>query len=185
MRSIGARRLGRPRRGGEAMKKMMTLSMTALVLGGTMAVSADAAPRTFLRTLEGTWRMQVTTRDCTSGAPLLSFRAYLTFARGGALTGTTSAPIFRPGQRSSDYGVWQRTGWRQYMTASEAFILFDSPASPPAPALTRGWQRISQEIEIDAADPDLLHSDATVEFRDMAGNLLATGCATAQGNRFQ
>jgi hypothetical protein len=129
--------------------------------------------------------MEVTTRNCDTGLPLLSFRAYLTFARGGTLTGTTAAPLFRPGQRTPDHGVWRRTGGHSYRAASEAFILLDSPASPPAPALTRGWQWIGQEITIDHLDPDRLESDARIEFHDMAGNALSTGCATAVGRRFE
>lgn len=157
-----------------------------LMLGlGQAAPVAGGETRPGSRTLEGTWRMEVTTRNCETGAPLLSFRAYLTFARGGTMTGTTASPAFRPGQRTSDHGVWRRTGWRTYRTASEAFILFDSPASPPAPPFTRGWQWIGQEITIDDQDPDLLHSDAATEFYDMAGSELSTGCATAVGRRFE
>jgi len=137
------------------------------------------------RTLEGTWRMEVTTKSCTSGAPLLTFRAYLTFARGGTMTGTTASPAFKPGQRTSDHGVWRRTGAHTYDAASEAFILFDSPASPPAPPLLRGWQWIGQQIAIDPHDHDRLDSDARTEFHDMAGNVLSSGCATAVGRRFE
>jgi hypothetical protein len=46
------------------------------------------------------------TQDCESGAPLLTFPALLSFARGGTLTGTTASRAFQPGQRSSDHGVW-------------------------------------------------------------------------------
>ena len=158
----------------------------ALVMGLAQASSAaenemDRASKT----LEGTWRMEVTTRNCTTGVPLLSFRAYLTFGRGGTMTGTTSAPLYKPGQRTGDHGVWRRTGGHTYETASEAFILFDSPASPPAPPLTRGWQWIGQQITIDHHDADLLESDARTEFYDMAGNQLSSGCATAIGRRFE
>ena len=169
------------------MKKPMTraawgmAAALALGLGSAPARAHERSPRT----LDGTWRMDVTTRSCATGVPLLSFRAYLTFARGGTMTGTTSAPLFKPGQRTSDHGVWRRTGGHNYETASEAFILFDSPASPPAPALTRGWQRIEQQITIDEHDGDLLQSDARVEFYDMAGSQLFTGCATAVGRRFE
>ena len=162
------------------MKKMAVLFLS---LGLATSASADNDPSS--NGLEGTWRMEVTTRNCDTGAPLLSFRAYLTFARGGTMTGTTASPAFRPGQRTSDHGVWRRSGANLYKTASEAFILFDSPASPPLPPLTRGWQWIGQEITIDPHDPDVLESDARTEFYDMAGTELSSGCATAVGHRFQ
>jgi hypothetical protein len=161
---------------------MKKLAALAIVLG--LAASANAENDRTSNGLEGTWRMEVTTRNCVTGASLLTFRAYLTFAHGGTMTGTTSSPAFKPGQRTSDHGVWRRTGGHMYETSSEAFILFDSPASPPAPPLTRGWQWIGQEITIDPHDPDVLESDARVEFYDMAGNELASGCATAVGHRF-
>jgi hypothetical protein len=105
----------------------------------------------------------------------------LTFAEGGTLTGTTSAPLFKPGQRSPDHGVWKQTGRRQFRAVSEAFILFDSP--PPPLPLKRGVQRISQDIEMD--DDDRFTSDAAVEFRDADGNVVANLCATAWGTRFE
>jgi hypothetical protein len=165
------------------MKNLMTWAAWGVVVALGVGPSPARADER-LRTLEGTWRMEVTSRSCASGAPLLSFRAYLTFARGGTMTGTTSAPLFRPGQRTSDQGVWRRTGGNDYEAASEAFILFDSPASPPAPALTRGWQRIAQQITLDD-DADLMESNARVEFYDMAGIQLFTLCATAVGRRFE
>lgn len=161
---------------------MKSLMAIAVSLGLAASASADSGHST--AALEGTWRMEVTTRNCATGAPLLAFRSYLTFARGGALTGTTSSPAFKPGQRTSDHGVWRKTGGHMYEAASEAFILFDSPASPPAPPLTRGWQWIGQQITIDPHDPDVLNSDARTEFYDMSGNELASGCATAVGHRF-
>ena len=162
------------------MKKMAVLFLS---LG--LAASASADNDRPSRGLEGTWRMEVTTRNCATGAPLTSFRAYLTFARGGTMTGTTASPAFRPGQRTSDHGVWRRTGAHMYQTASEAFILFDSPASPPLPPFTRGWQWIGQDITIDPHDPDVLQSAARTEFHDMAGTELSSGCATAVGRRFR
>jgi hypothetical protein len=159
--------------------------MAALVLSMGLAASASASEGRSGRGQEGTWRMEVTTRDCSTGAPLLSFRASLTFARGGTMTGTTASPAFRPGQRTPDHGVWRRTGRNLYEAASEAFILFDSPATPPVPPVTRGWQWIGQEITIDPHDPDVLQSDARTEFYDMAGNELSSGCATAVGRRFE
>ena len=162
---------------------MKKLAVLFLSLG--LGASASADNKRSFQGLEGTWRMEVTTLNCATGAPLLSFRAYLTFARGGTMTGTTASPAFRPGQRTSDHGVWRRTGAHTYKTASEAFILFDSPASPPVPPLTRGWHWLGQEITIDPHDPDVLQSDARAEFYDMAGTELASGCATAVGHRFR
>jgi hypothetical protein len=125
--------------------------------------------------------------DCTTGAARPPFHSLLTFGSDGTLTGTTNNATFKPGQRTSDYGVWYRTQGTTFHAASEAFILFSSAASaaPPAPAFARGVQRITQDIDIDPRSPDVFTSQASVEFFDDAGNTVMTGCATATGARFQ
>lgn len=125
--------------------------------------------------LGGTWRVQVTLRNCQTGAELRTFPALLTFAQGGTLTGSTTA--FPPALRGSDYGVWNHTGGRNYGAVTEAFIF--SPAG--------AWvstQRISQAIHLDRSG-DSFTSDAAVEFFDTLGNPTTTGCATAVASRME
>jgi hypothetical protein len=151
--------------------------MLVLGLGWTAMADSDDSDG---NQLAGTWRVSVTTRDCTTGAPGLSFPALLTFARGGTMTGTTASRAFAPGQRSSDHGIWTSTEDGGYRAVSEAFILADS-ANPPFP-LHRGVQRITQAIEVDR---DVFSSNAAVKFFDVDGNVLVTGCATAVGRRME
>jgi hypothetical protein len=164
-----------------AIRRAALLAAAAVLATSAGSRLAAADGRSDAR-LEGTWRVTVTTEDCASGTPLLTFKALLSFAKGGTLSGTTSSPAFRPGQRTSDYGVWRTTGHDTYRAVSEAFILFDSPAAPPVPGLTRGVQRLNQTIEVDG---DSFTSDATVKFFDLGGNLLVSGCATAAGQRMK
>lgn len=158
--------------------------MAMVVLGPGSMASAESergwagAPR-----LPGTWRVQVTTHDCTTGATLLGFPAMLTFVSDGTMTGTTAARLFQPGQRTPDHGVWRATGRRSYRAVTEAFILFDSPAAPPAPGLKAGVQRITQDI--DMVGHDEFSSDANVEFFDLAGNVVLHLCATAYAERME
>lgn len=152
----------------------------ALVVAGSLATTPVVGAESS-RSLEGTWRVQVTLKDCTTGAPRPPFWSLLTFARGGTLTETTNNPAFQPGQRSSGHGTWRRKG-HGYEAATEAFIQFSSAPPPPAPSFQRGLQRISQAIEIQD-DPDVFTSVASVLFFDAVGNPLATGCATAVGYR--
>ena len=70
--------------------------------------------------LEGTWRVQVTIRDCASGAALRTFPAFLTFAQGGTLTETTTG--FPPALRTPGHGVWEHLGGHTYRAVSEAFL---------------------------------------------------------------
>lgn len=155
-----------------------------LMLGPGSKVAADSErTETGSPQLPGTWRVQVTSHDCTTGAALLTFPAMLTFVKGGTLTATTAARLFQAGQRSPDHGVWKATEGGRYRAVSEAFILFDSPAVPPAPALHAGIQRITQEIEMDGHDE--FTSTANVEFFNLAGNVVLHLCATAYAERME
>jgi len=127
------------------------------------------------RKLEGTWRVQVTLRNCQTGTALRTFPAFLTFAQGGTLTETTTA--FSSAMRSPGHGFWNHTRGRSFTAASDAFLF--SPAG-----LWTGTQRIKQSIEI-GSDPDHLESTASVEIFDTFSNLTATGCATATATRME
>jgi len=158
------------------------LALAAAAAGSPRLHAANTSP-----TLTGSWRVTVMLVDCTTGAARPPFHSLLTFGSDGTLSGTTNNGTFKPGQRTSDYGVWQRTQATSFHAVSEAFILFSSAAStaPPAPPFARGVQRITQDIEIDPRSPDVFSSQASVEFFDEAGNVVMTGCATATGSRFQ
>ena len=161
--------------------------MAALVLPGTslwtpaLAATAQQQSQDQERSesqgqkLEGTWRVQVTIRDCQSGAALRTFPAFLTFAHGGTLTETTTG--FPPAQRTPGHGVWSHMDAHTYSAVSEAFLF--SPAG-----VWTGKQRLTQVIEI-GHDADVLSSTAMNEIFDTNGNLILTGCATAVGNRFE
>lgn len=155
-----------------------------LVLGSVGTASATQDDQNSGNALHGTWLVQVQQRICATQAPLgAPFFAFLTFATGGTMTGTTSAPLFAPGQRTGDFGVWSHSGRRTFSAVSEAFILADSVATPPG--LKRGLQRIAQTITIQKDNPDRFDSVAAVEFFDTNSALLISGCATATGKRFE
>ena len=64
-----------------------------LVLGSgfmAMAQSVDAGSQ---NGLEGTWRAQVTVRNCQTGVALRTFPALFAFAKGGTVTFTTAGQL--------------------------------------------------------------------------------------------
>ena len=145
--------------------------ITALALS-TTASAGEAS-------LHGTWRVQVTQYNCTN--PSMSFPPFwslLSFHRDGTETETTSNPALQPGQRTSGQGYWERTGYNTYFSATEAFILFDSPTNPPG--LKEGAQKILQTISL--TDGDHFVSVATVKFFNADGTVTG-GCAKAQATR--
>src|SRR3954469_3751647 len=103
-----------------------TFLLTLVICAVPATAQSDNEPG-----LEGTWRVQVNVISCTTGLPLgPRFASLLLFAKGGTLTGTTHNPVFQPGQRTDDYGIWQHTHGRSYTADSEAFILFSSNNPP-------------------------------------------------------
>ncbi len=171
------------------LKIFATMPLALALISGGMMVPAKASAAPALQSeqsplgLEGTWRVQVTTYNCSTGVPAgPAFKSLLAFHRGGTLTGTTTNPAFQPGQRTSDFGVWSSNGGHTYTAASEAYILFTSAPNPPVPGFQKGTQRINQAISVDG---DQFTSVATVQFSDVNGNTLFSGCASAVGQRFQ
>jgi hypothetical protein len=73
------------------------------------------------RGLEGTWRVQVSVKDCQTGVVQRTFPALFAFAKGGTLTEATagqSPALFTPG-----FGVWRHAAGRAYTAAFETFVL--------------------------------------------------------------
>jgi hypothetical protein len=155
-----------------------TFLVMMLVL--TVGLGAEAQSknhRNQVRTLVGSWAVQVTIADCTTGAPLgHPFSSFLTFAPGGVETDTTANPMFYPAERSPGHGVWGRVDSRNFSTSSTAFITLNG-------ALVK-TQKITQAVHMDD-DRNSFTSAANVEFFDPSGNLLASGCATAAAQRLQ
>ena len=102
----------------------------------------------------------------------------LAFAKGGTMSETTANAAFQPGQRTSGYGTWEHAPGGTYNSTDVAFILFT--AGP----FTQGTQRINHSITV-LPGGDQFNDEATVQFFDTNGNLIASGCARAVGTRLQ
>jgi hypothetical protein len=169
-------------------KSMFVVSLTSVLamahLGSLSPARASTAGRlegqksstSEPRKLEGTWRAQITIRNCQTGQALRNpFPALVTFARGGTLTSADSS--FSPALRGPSHGVWRHVSGHIYSGLAEAF-LYDL-----AGAWT-GTQRITQTIEI-GENPNEFEGRALAEIFDANGHLLATGCATLVGHRME
>jgi hypothetical protein len=133
--------------------------------------------------ITGTWQVQVTTYNCETGVANPPFFSLLTFDAFGTLTGTTANPVFAPGQRSPDHGIWKRVGRNAFTAVTQAFIEFPTPTTSPGPRFVRGSQRIEQSIELTGSDS--FRSDASLTFLDSDGVIVLSGCAWATASRFQ
>jgi hypothetical protein len=135
--------------------------------------------------VEGAWLVQVTLRDCLSGAQIgVPFNSLVTFHRGGTLSESTTARGFAVGQRSDGHGSWTSVGHHTYSQRMVALINFDTPPNPPAsPGFFAGWSVVSHTLEL--TDPDHGTSSGTNEFYKADGTLYRTGCSTAVVIRFE
>jgi hypothetical protein len=125
--------------------------------------------------LEGTWRVQLTVRDCQTGAVQRTFPALFAFAKGGILTGTTAGQP--PAIATPVLGIWAHTGGHSYSAVTEAFIF--NPAGT--------WiqtHRLTRAIELNQ-NADEFTDITKLEIFDTSGNLIATGCATSVARRFE
>jgi hypothetical protein len=149
---------------------------TVLVVVPRIIASPQSQQAASGRGLEGTWRVEVTLRDCNTGAALQSpFRSLLSFARGGTMTETTAR--FSPALRGPAHGTWQQIQGSTFSSTFEAFWF--SPAG-----VWIEWQRLTQTIEI-GDDPNTWTANAHNEIFDTNDNLLASGCSTAVGHRME
>ena len=158
-----------------------TLVVAGLLLAGALVqmFGTDAIAGSHRESrLAGTWRMQVTPKNCQTGQAGPGFDVLLSFARGGTLTEVMNAQAFQPGQRTAGLGVWDHERGNRYKAVWDAFVLFDSPGPP---GYKRGVQRLAWEIRV---DDDQATFDATSQFLDASGNLVFATCANGTGTRF-
>jgi hypothetical protein len=144
--------------------------------------------------LTGTWMIQVTLRDCATGAPLgPAFPSLVTFNRDGSITEDPSSVSFAPGQRTSGHGTWAHQPGHTFSQEMIALILFTTnpnlpgapgfdPGKPVSPGFFAGSARVSHTIRM--TGPDQIESSGPNGFYKSNGELYRSGCSTATGQRF-
>ena len=155
---------------------LLAVSLLALLLITSWS-RARAQSEQSPKGLEGTWRVQGTLLNCSTGLPLPvpHVPSRVSFARGGTATAIVSSPAFQPGQRTPSLGVWEAVGPQTYRFVHEAFILFDGGN------FQKGVQRITEIIQVDG---DNYTSAASSQFFDVNGNPIGmSGCATGVAER--
>lgn len=154
----------------------------ALVLTAASAAGAQQSAGQ-ARTVEGVWYMQVTIRDCATGAALApAVRSLVTFAAGGTLHESVGGGGFAPGQRSDGHGTWTHKGGQTYDQRFVAMINFAS-APGPGPGFEAGWITVHHTVEV--IDADHIESVGSNSFFRLNGEVYRTGCSTTTGTRFE
>jgi hypothetical protein len=149
------------------------LLMAALCVGSATDAGAQGGSESSAATLEGTWRVEITLRNCATGDPVgTPFPALATFARGGTMT--TSDGGMSPAARGAGHGVWWRQQGRGFGAITEAFLF-------SANVLT-GTQRLVQQIELDDRGMEF-EARVSSSVISTAGQVMFTGCASSVGRR--
>ena len=159
--------------------------ISALTITASIASAQDAQEQpssatsaAHERTIQGVWRTAVTPRNCQTGAAILTLSGLFTFNQGGTMSEYGIGPGSSPALRSPGHGVWQREhGWQEY---SFAFTFYRYDAS----GVFLGSQNVRATLEL-GADGDAFASRSALETLDANGVVIATGCATAVGTRFE
>lgn len=146
-----------------------------LVLGSGLTARTQSENEGAHRRLQGTWRVQLTVRNCQTGAELRTFPILFTFAQGGTLIAATAGQS--PALFTHNLGVWAHTDGNTYGAASETFVF--NPAG--------AWiqtHRLTRTIEL-SDDANEFTETVAVQIFDTNRNLLGTGCATSVARRFE
>ena len=152
------------------------LALTAMLIP-KIGLSARAAQSEGSESqgLQGTWRVQLTVRDCQTNVALRTFPALFTFAKGGTLSVTTAGQL--PALSTTGLGVWRHTDGHAYSAVSEAFVFSTAGVWTQTHRLTRA-------IEI-GNNEDEFTDTVALQIFDTNGNVIVTGCATSVGSRFE
>ena len=155
-------------------------ALTLALLSAVCIPQLSAAGQGENKGLEGTWRVQITIRNCQTGDAVRTFPALSTFAKGGTLNTVTAGSS--PARVSADYGVWRHTGGHAYSAVSDALVF--GPAGEWV-----GTQKVQRAIEI-GEDPDELTATVSAQFIGPDGNPIpgfppTPICSTAVGRRME
>jgi hypothetical protein len=149
----------------------LALAISLLLMMGPVRVSGQSGEGR----LEGTWDVQVTIRNCQTGAEIRTFTSLTTFMSGGTLLDSTSGTpqaLKTPGQ-----GVWNHVGGNTYRFSFKYFS-FD-----PGGNFT-GSTKVTHEAAL-ASDGKEFTSAGTAQVYDPSGNLIFTGCSSTTAIRFE
>lgn len=125
--------------------------------------------------IEGSWDVQVTIRNCQTGAEIRNFASLTTFMFGGTTVDSTSGTpqaLRTPGQ-----GVWSHVSGDTYRFSFKSFT-FDAGGN------FTGWTKITHEAALDSNGRQY-SSAGTLGVYSPNGTLIFTGCSTTTATRFE
>ena len=130
--------------------------------------------------LEGTWRADVTFRNCQTGDVIRTVQSLITFVppatpsdKQGSTLEQSSSTFFRSGGQ----GIWRHEGGPNFST-NFRFFLFNSSG------VLTSTSDVTKTIVLGPGDNEYTATTSS-EIRDLSGNLLQAGCATDIARRVE
>ena len=150
---------------------VVTLGIALTFAGGLLAAQSGGE-NALARRIEGAWMVQVTLRQCDTGAeiPNSTLPGLHTFLSGGAMLSSPATNSL-----STGHGVWTHTGGNEFQNTIRLFAY--SPGGTLAAIAT-----VARDIVLSPDGASLTSYDVS-ELRDPAGNVLGTRCASATATR--
>jgi hypothetical protein len=147
-------------------------SFAAFLLVQACGGGSDAIAQQSSDPLEGVWESQVTTRDCTSGAVLRTFKGLAAFHRGGTMTAVNNQP---PSSNGPAVGRWSAGSSGGY-TAQFRFFRFNADGTPA------GSQRVTHQLTLDATGTSATGT-LNVQLLDGQDNVVGSFCGATANQR--
>jgi hypothetical protein len=161
------------------MKKTYVTAISGLALTAIFALAAAQVPASDQnakgRRIEGTWRLEVTTRDCQTGAAIETLPSLHTYLAGGSMISETAVS---PAALRTGYGVWEHAGGPGF---TNTILLF---RFNPVNGAYAGITTVRRNIELSENSDEFTSTD-TAEGADPNGNVIGTRCATVVGRRLE
>src|SRR5262249_12458660 len=154
------------------MKKILLIAFFGAAVAFALTVATVQVFAQDAQTLEGTWRVTVTLRNCQTGTPIRTVLALNTFLPGGSMFEAANGIL-----RSPSHGTWQKIDGQDY-TATFMFFTFNPDGT------WLGSNKITRNIML-GKDHQTFTAVASVGVFDASGKLTATGCATEAAQRFE
>ena len=160
------------------LKKQIAVIVLALTATTSPVWSQDrqALSSPTAQSLQGTWRITITSVDCITGQDISSFPAIMTFAQGGTYTGYAVPPGADPGQ-GTEYGVWQREAGSHNYSVRVVGYAYTAEGDFEA--------RVEVTDTLHLTSANSFESSAIIQIFDADGNLVFTACARKTGTRFE
>jgi len=154
--------------------KSGTVLLLIMLVGGLQTALSAQSENARQNRIVGVWDVQVAVHNCTTGAPMGSFRALHKYELGGT---AQIVPATNPAALSPHVGVWKANHKNTYRLVFKMFR-FDPAGN------NIGWIVVRNDVAINE-DASGYAGSGQADIFDSNGNLIGTSCPVFTGVRLE